>query len=230
MTTSYQRLGSHRLVHLFVAGRGPGSAADQARTALISAADTLADHGLGLEHVVRTRLWAREGVSRGAASPARPEILSGPARSASSSYVGPDRLPDSVLVAFDVVARRPGPGETPVKTVVEHDPPQNPIRYLAVQDLVVLTGTTSLAPTLPEQVAQIVTSIVTDLRDAGTGPGGIVELRCYLHRGEDPEVLHDELDRLLPGATAYDVELVDGFSTPGKRVELEVTALRPEAP
>lgn len=225
MEISYQQVGRHRLVLVSAHGCGPGGGADQLRAALQSVAQTLTDHGLGLEHVVRSRLWARDAVYRGAASPVRPEVLSGPARSASSSYVRTGHLPAGVLVGIDVVAYD-SPGVAPVKSVVEHNPPQVPIRYLALEDLVVLSGTTSLVPTLEGQVEQIATSIGMNLDEAGSDPAHIAELRCYLHRDEDPRVLSDAVARYLPGPVAFPIELVDGFSAPGKRVELEVTALR----
>lgn len=224
MQISYQQVGRHRLVLVSAHGSGPGGGAEQLRVALRSVAETLADRGLGLEHVVRSRLWARDAVYRGAASPVRPEVLTGPARSASSSYVRTGLLPSGVLVGIDVVAYD-SPGAAPVKTVVEHDPPQVPIRYLTVEDLVVHSGTTSLAPTLDGQVEQIAANIDGNLREAGSDPARIAELRCYLHRGEDPRGLSDAVARHLPGPVAFPIELVDGFSAPGKLVELEVTAL-----
>ncbi len=59
---------------------------------------------------------------------------------------------------------------SPTGSVVERDPPQGPIRYLTVEDLVVVSGTTSLAPTLEDQVEQIGASIGTNLREAGSDP------------------------------------------------------------
>src|SRR5690606_16766516 len=77
-----------------------------------------------------------------------------------------------------------------------------------------------------EQVAEVAATVGALLEEAGSGPTGVADLRCYLHRAEDPAVLADLLTLHMPGVTASTTELVDGFSAPGKRVELEITALR----
>lgn len=225
MDLSYLQVGRHQLVMLSAVGQGSGDGADQLRAALRSVAATLAEDGLGLEHVVRSRLWAQDAESRSAASPVRPEVLAGPARSASSSYVCPSRLPAEALVSIDVVARRPRPGETVRKVVVERDPVEVPIRYLMLDDLIVFAGVTSVAPTLEEQVDEIATSLTRDLTHLGSEPAAIAHLGCYLQRAVNPAVLAAALSQRLPDLSVFSIELVNGFSAPGKLVEIEVTAL-----
>lgn len=225
MDLSYLHVGRHRLVALSALGVGPGDGADQLRAALGSVRATLGEIGLGLEHVVRSRLWAQDAESRSTASPVRLEVFTGPARSASSSYVCPSHLPQDSLVAIDVVARVPEPGERALKAVVERDPVEVPIHYLTVDDLVVFAGLTHVAPSLEEQVEAIAATLRTHLAGLGSTPASVTQLDCYVHRGEDPRDLAAAMARHLPEVAAYRVELVDGYSSPGKLLEVEVTAL-----
>ncbi len=58
----------------------------------------LRSHGLSLDSTVRSRLWGRDRESRDLGSTERVKILSGKARSASSSYIAPghfDSVPES---------------------------------------------------------------------------------------------------------------------------------------
>ena len=110
-------------------------------------------HGLSLDNTVRSRLWGRDRQSRDLGSTERVKILSGKARSASSSYIAPGHFDSGAKVALDLIAMRPSqPAE---KRIVEYDPPIAPIRFLVQDSVVVLSGVTTVLPTLAEQFDNI---------------------------------------------------------------------------
>src|SRR5262245_21670386 len=67
-------------------GLPPGEAA---RDLFARFSTELQAHGLSLDDTVRTRLWGRDRVARDGGGGERVQILSGKARSASSSYISP---------------------------------------------------------------------------------------------------------------------------------------------
>jgi hypothetical protein len=87
-TTLYRWLG-REFVAISAEAR-PGMPADQALGVLLDrCAAELARWGLSLDNVVRTRLWGRGREARDLASRERVRVLSGKARSASSSFIAP---------------------------------------------------------------------------------------------------------------------------------------------
>ena len=70
----------------------------------------LRGHGLSLDNTVRSRLWGRDRESRDLGSNERVKILSGKARSASSSYIAPGHFDSTAKVAVDLIAMRPATG------------------------------------------------------------------------------------------------------------------------
>lgn len=137
--------------------------------------------------------------------------------------MAPDRFLGPNRVALDVVARRPdGSG----KFVVEHDPERIPIRFLRVGSLVVMSGVTTVLPTLAEQVAADLERVSSMLVETGLEWGDVVDCACYLHSGQDPYELRRQMSADFSAARrALEVTTVDGYSAPGKLVEIEVTAL-----
>lgn len=185
----------------------------------------LEPHGLDLLTTIRSRLFGRNGDARDAASAVRSHVLSGPARAATSSYIAPERFDSGALVAMDLIAVRPRP-DCP-KRIRENDPPRTPCRYLTCGPLVVLSGQTAVLPTLEIQVTtDILPRIGQYLAEAGSGWDRVAEVKCYLHKEESSDhmrTLFLEIAPALPPVFAcYPVE---GYSAPGKRVEVEVTAL-----
>ena len=86
----------------------PGLPADQAARELLDRFDgLLKERELSLDHTVRSRLWGRDREARGLGSLGRVAILSGRARSASSSYIAPDHFESDAAVALDLWAMRP---------------------------------------------------------------------------------------------------------------------------
>jgi enamine deaminase RidA (YjgF/YER057c/UK114 family) len=188
-------------------------------------------HGLSLDDTVRTRLWGRDRAARDGGSGARVQVLSVRARSASSSYISPYHFDSAGAVAVDLWAMRGGAQ----KTVKEYDPPIVPPRYVTTGGLVFLSGVTWDTGTLDEQLATILPRIGGSLQDAGASWAHVVKLSCFLHRSQTVQALRAGLLQILgaeletrrsgeaPAAVEY--SFVDGYSTPGKLIEIETTAV-----
>lgn len=180
--------------------------------------------GLSIDHTVRTRLWGRDRESRDLGSNERVRILSGKARSASSSYISPVHFDSNAKVAIDLLAMRPSRADAQ-KTIQEYDPPIVPIRFLTYESVVVLSGVTTVLPTLAEQLDNILPRIEGSLKDAGSSWERVAKVSFYLHSSQKVETL-EELFRERVNAKISDMEYchVDGYSSAGKLCEIEVTA------
>lgn len=181
-------------------------------------------HGLSLDNTVRSRLWGRDRRSRDLGSDERVKILSGKARSASSSYIAPGHFDSAANVTVDVIAMRPS-RQSAAKRVVEYDPPIVPIRFLTYEDVVVLSGVTTVLPTLEAQLDNILPRIAASLADGGSSWDKVARISFYLHRSQTIESLR-ELFRRRVTAEIPQMEtcFVDGYSSEGKLCEVEVTA------
>lgn len=186
--------------------------------------DELKSHGLSLDNTVRSRLWGRDRQSRDLGSNERVKILSGKARSASSSYIAPSHFDSSAKVAVDVLAMRPSEPST-TKRVVEYDPPIVPIRFLTYDSVVVLSGVTTVLPTLEEQLDNILPRIRGSLADAGSSWDKVARVSFYLHRSQTLENLKALFARRVTAKIPQmEYCFVDGYSSEGKFCEVEVTA------
>lgn len=184
----------------------------------------LRGHGLSLDHTVRSRLWGRDRPSRDLGSNERVKALSGKARSASSSYIAPGHFDSAARVAVDLIAMRPS-APNAQKRVVEYDPPIVPIRFLVFDSVVVLSGVTTVLPTLAEQFDNIFPRIAGSLADADSSWEKVARVSFYLHRSQTIENVR-QLFRRHVAVTPPQIEfcLVDGYSSEGKFCEVEVTA------
>jgi enamine deaminase RidA (YjgF/YER057c/UK114 family) len=181
-------------------------------------------HGLSLGNTVRSRLWGRDRESRDLGSDERVKILSGKARSASSSYIAPGHFDSDAKVAVDLLAMRPTEPSM-AKRVVEYDPPIVPIRFLVYDSIVVLSGVTAVLPTLEDQLNNIIPRITASLTDGGSSWDKVARVSFYLHRSQTIE----NLKALFAGHVTAKIPqmeyvFVDGYSSPGKFCEVEVTA------
>jgi len=180
--------------------------------------------GLSLDNTVRTRLWGRSAVDRDVASDERFRVLAGKRRSASSSYIAPGHFKTWAKVAIDLVALEPS-RKTAKKVIVEYVPPIVPVRYIIYDGLVVLSGVTVVVPTLEVAVKQTTALIEGSLKHAGISWRQVAKIACYLRRDHS----FARMEKLLHAAApvqnvSTDFVHVDGYSAPGKHVEIEVTA------
>jgi enamine deaminase RidA (YjgF/YER057c/UK114 family) len=184
----------------------------------------LREHDLSLGHTVRTRLWGRDRESRDLGSTERVKILSGAARSASSSYISPVHFDSAARVALDLIAMRPT-YPAAQKRVVEYEPPIVPIRFLTYDGVVVLSGVTAVLPSLEAQLDDILPRIERSLADAGSSWEKAERVSFYLHRTQTIENLKNLFARRVGVELAgREYCFVDGYSAEGKFCEIEVTA------
>jgi enamine deaminase RidA (YjgF/YER057c/UK114 family) len=181
-------------------------------------------HGFSLDNTVRSRLWGRDRQSRDLGSTERVKILSGKARSASSSYIAPGHFDSSAKVALDLLAMRPSQTSA-AKRIVEYEPAIAPIRFLVYDSVVVLSGVTTVLPTLAEQFDNIFPRIAGSLEDAGSSWEKAARVAFYLHRSQNLENLKTLFARHVTARVPQlEYCFVDGYSSEGKFCEVEVTA------
>jgi enamine deaminase RidA (YjgF/YER057c/UK114 family) len=181
-------------------------------------------HGLSLDNTVRSRLWGRDRQSRDLGSTERVKILSGKARSASSSYIAPGHFDSSAKVALDLLAMRPSQTSA-AKRIVEYEPAIAPIRFLVYDSVVLLSGVTTVLPTLAEQFDNIFPRIAGSLEDAGSSWEKAARVSFYLHRSQTLENLKTLFARHVTARVPQlEYCFVDGYSSEGKFCEVEVTA------
>ncbi len=184
----------------------------------------LKSHGLSLDNTVRSRLWGRDRPSRDLGSTERVKTLSGKARSASSSYIAPGHFDSSASVAVDLLAMRPTQANM-AKRIVEYDPPIVPIRFLVYDSVVVLSGVTTVLPTLEEQFDNIIPRITRSLADGASSWDKVARVSFYLHRSQTVENLKALFARHVSAKIPQmEYIFVDGYSSEGKFCEVEVTA------
>jgi enamine deaminase RidA (YjgF/YER057c/UK114 family) len=127
-------------------------------------------------------------------------------------------------VALDLLAMRPARA-TAAKTLKEYEPSIAPLRYLIYDSVVFLSGVTAVVPDLESQVADIIPRIAESLADAGASWEKVVKTSFFLHRSQKIEDLrrffHARVNAAIP---RLEYDLVDGYSSEGKLVEIEVTA------
>ncbi|HEX3246265.1 MAG TPA: hypothetical protein VHX16_12735 [Chloroflexota bacterium] len=216
----------HEIVALCAEGRAGPDADEQTRDIFRRFDGALSRLSLSLDDTVRTRLWARDRPSRDVGSKARVDVLSGAARSASSSFIAPDYFESDADVAVELWALRPASPDSQ-KKLIEYEPPIVPLRYLERDGLVVLSGMTSVLTGLDKQVGEILGNVSSALEHAGVEWNHVVKLSAVLHSSQSLDHLRDVLDPLLmaqPEETEF--LFADGYSTEGKLVEIEVTARR----
>ena len=186
--------------------------------------EELKPHGLSLDNTVRSRLWGRDRESRDLGSDERVKILSGKARSASSSYIAPNHFDSDAKIAVDLLAMKPA-SQDMQKRIVEYDPPIVPIRFLVYDAVVVLSGVTTVLPTLEEQLDNILPRITGSLKDGGSAWDRVARVSFYLHRSQAIEKLNELFNNRVKAPVAQrEYCFVDGYSSAGKLCEIEVTA------
>jgi len=206
--------------------KSEATAAEQAREIFQRFDRDLRALGLSLDDTVRSRLWGRDRQSRNLGSNERVGVLSGKARSVSSSYIAPDHFDSDAAVALDLLAMRPSRAGME-KILKEYVPPITPLRYLVYDSVVFLSGVTAVLPTLEDQMADILPRISSSLEDAGSSWDRAVKVSFYLHRSQRVENLR-ALFRKTVAADIPQMEysFVDGYSAEGKLIEIETTAAR----
>ena len=175
---------------------------------------------------MRCRLWGRDRASRDAGSNERVKVLSGKARSASSSYIAPGHFDSPAKVAVDLLAMRP-PAPIWKKRSSNTSQPSCPSAFLVYDSVVVLSGVTTVLPTLADQFDNILPRITGSLSDAGSSWDKVAQVSFYFHRSQDLANLKALFSRQVTAKIPrMEYVIVDGYSSEGKFCEVEVTATR----
>jgi len=215
-------------VYLALEGQAGEPLEQQSQALFARAAEELRSFDLSLDrHVVRTRVFGRTREARNAVSETRAKTLTGTARAATSSFIAPAHFSSDADVALDLYAMSVPDGGA-VRKVVEHEPQQTFIRYLTWGPMVFLAGMTCEEhPTLQQQYGDILPRAGKLLQEAGCDWRNVVGVSFFLHKDHDPGALLTGVAKTVPIALDNaEVELVEGFSRPGKLVEIEITARR----
>jgi enamine deaminase RidA (YjgF/YER057c/UK114 family) len=200
------------------------TATEEARELFQRFNQELQSHGLSLDNTVRSRLWGRDRESRDQGSNERVKILSGKARSASSSYIAPTQFDSNAKVAIDLLAMRPSRSAAE-KFLKEYDPPIVPLRYLTYDSVVVLSGVTAVLASLDEQLDNILPRIEDSLKNASSSWDRVAKVSFFLHRSQRLETLKELFSkRVTAKIPAMEYSFVEGYSSVGKLCEIEVTA------
>lgn len=211
-------------VELFGEARPGATATEEAREIFQRFDQELGVHGLALANTVRSRLWGRDRESRDQGSNERVKMLSGKARSASSSYIERGHFDSNAKVAIDLLAMRPSRSDAE-KFLKEYDPPIVPLRYLIYDSVVVLSGVTAVLASLDEQLDNILPRIEDSLKNAGSSWDRVAKVSFFLHRSQKLETLKELFSkRVTAKIPALEYSFVDGYSSEGKLCEVEVTA------
>ena len=217
-----------RFVYLGLEGE-PGAPLPQQSADLFARAGAeLATLGLSLlRNTVRTRVFGRSRAARTAGSEARAQALVGRSRAAGASYVCVPHFCSAADVGLDLFAMA-APAGNPARHVTEHEPEQSFIRHLVWGPMVFLAGMTcETQPTLRAQCADILPRAGALLAETGCDWGDVVRVSFFLDRNQEPGDLLNDVAALAPVPLQHaEIEFVEGFSRPGKLVEIEITARR----
>jgi enamine deaminase RidA (YjgF/YER057c/UK114 family) len=215
-------------VYLGLEGK-PGAPPDQQAKGLFDrAAAELKTLGLAIDkNVVRSRVFGRTRAARDVISEVRGRSFTGQARAATSSFISPEHFDSDADVALDLYAMSP-PGGGPGRKVIEHEPKQPFIRYLTWGPMVFLAGMTcEKHPTLKEQYEDILPRAGALLKEAGCDWRSVVGVSFFLHKDQDPDALLTGVAKTVPvPLEGAEIEFVEGYSRPGKLLEIEITAKR----
>jgi enamine deaminase RidA (YjgF/YER057c/UK114 family) len=204
-------------------GNGEGTIDDEIREVFGRFSDSLAPFGLTLDHTVRTRQFCRDMETWQAASAARGRILTGAARSVSSSHVRPARLSGKSRVTVDLLAMFP-PANGERKILKEYEPQTVVLRHLTWGRIVFLSGVTDMTHvTLDEQFPVIVGRLTDSLADANVSWDKVARASFFLHRDETLPDLRERFAKAV-SARIPEVEYTFVDSRQGKRLEIELTA------
>lgn len=183
----------------------------------------LRTHGQSLDNTVRTRLWARDMSCWEPGVKERVRILSGAARSVSSSHIRPERFASQAGVAIDLLAMRAPSGEH--KLLREYEPEGIVLRNLEWDGVLFLSGVTVILPEFDEQLNTIVGRITSTLRDARLEWSDVERASFFLHRSCSFDKLKNDFARLVPIVIPI-MEYAQVDTRQGKLVEIEITASR----
>jgi enamine deaminase RidA (YjgF/YER057c/UK114 family) len=215
-----------RFVYLGLEGEPGAPLPRQSAELFVRAGAELATLDLSLlRNTVRTRVFGRSAAARTAGSEARAQALVGRSRASGASYICVPHFSSAADVGLDLFAMA-APAGNPPRHVTEHEPEQSFIRHLVWGPMVFLAGMTcETQPTLQAQCADILPRAAALLAETGCNWRNVVRVSFFLHQDQDADALLADVAALAPVPLEHaEIEFVEGFSRPGKLIEIEITA------
>jgi enamine deaminase RidA (YjgF/YER057c/UK114 family) len=204
-------------------GSGEGTVEDETREIFALFSEQLKQFGLALDHTVRTRMFTRDMDCWYAANQERARILSGKARSVSSSHIWPPRLGPKARVTVDLLAMFP-PASGDTKVLKEYDPKTIVLRRMNWGGLLFLSGVTDMTHAIfDEQFPVIIKRLTDTLSDGGGSWDKVMRASFFLHHEEKLAYLRDCFSRAI-AARIPNLDFTLVGSRQGKRLEIELTA------
>ncbi len=207
-------------------GSGEGTVEDETRGLFNLFTESLCAYNLSLDNVVRTRMFTRDIDGWLAGNRERRGILSGKARSVSSSHIWTGRLGAKARVSIDLLAMLPSAtvGE---KILKEYEPPTIVLRRLTLGGILFLSGVTDMThETFDGQFPVIIQRLTDTLADSGASWNDVARASFLLHHEESLDMLRVRFKQAVSAKIpSLDYTLVG--SRQGKRLEIELTAKLP---
>ena len=204
-------------------GSGNGTAEDETRELLMLFSERLRALGLSLDDVVRTRMFTRDMESWLAGNEERRRILTGKARSVSSSHIWVDRLGAKARISIDLLAMYP-PAMGAEKVMKEYEPEVFPLRRLTLGGILFLSGVTDMThPTFEGQFPVIIRRLTDNLTDGGASWRDVKRASFLLHHEESLPLLRARF-REAVGLDIPGTDYTFVGTRQGKRLEVELTA------
>lgn len=210
-----------------VSGEAPAGAPVESATATLfqKFADALMAQGLSLDNTVRIRVYGRDRQGRTDATLARSKILSGQRRAASSSFISQEWFDSAGAGGLELWALRPLTAAAQ-RRPVDFEPARNYLCYLEYDSLLFFSGFTSEAPTLAEQVKDVLGTLDNAFARAKTDWSKVKKLALLLQRGSSVEAVKQVLAAAgRQNVPEIEFTFVDGFAGEKYLVEIEATAL-----
>jgi len=213
----------HDFISLSWEGNGEGTIGDETGELFSRFSRRLSEFGLTLDHTVRTRIFAKDMDCWSASNQERRRILSGNARSVSSSHIWPDRLGAKARIAIDLIAMFP-PASGAAKVLREYDPPTIVLRRMNWGGILFLSGVTDMMhTTFDEQFPVIITRLSDTLGDGGGSWDKVVRASFFLHHEENIDHLRGSFAKAV-NAEIPSLDYTFVGTRQGKRLEIELTA------
>jgi enamine deaminase RidA (YjgF/YER057c/UK114 family) len=209
-----------------IVGEGkPGASPDNAANELFQRFEAeLKSHGLSLDNTARIRVWGRDRDARTLATAARSKILTGNRKAASSSFISREWFDSDATAGLELLAMRPL-GSGAERRPVDFEPARNYLCYLRYDSVLFYSGFTSDAPTLEEQVPDVLRTLANAFTVSGASWNKVVKLSILLDRTQKLETLRDLLAQgPHSNIPELEVSFVDGFAGEKFCIEIEATA------
>jgi enamine deaminase RidA (YjgF/YER057c/UK114 family) len=181
-------------------------------------------HNLTLDNTARIRVWGRDRDARTLATAARSKILTANRKAASSSFISRQWFDSDATAGLELLAMRSislGAERRPV----DFEPARNYLCYLRYDSVLFYSGFTSDAPTLEEQVPDVLRTLADAFAVSGVSWSKVVKLSILLDRTQKLETLQKLLaEGQKLSVPEVEISFVDGFAGEKYLLEIEATA------